>query len=148
MDATLHALAGILLKAIPTFLAVIFLHLYLKFMFFKPVGQKLHERYEETEGARKAAEEVLQRTEKKAAEYEAALRAARAESYQAQERLYKDLQENETGELARARKQSEEAIRQAREALAKDVEMAKSGLAAESESLAREIADSLLRSAA
>ena len=55
MEATLHALSGILLRAIPTFLIVVFLHFYLKYMFFKPLGKVLQARYEATEGARLAA---------------------------------------------------------------------------------------------
>jgi F-type H+-transporting ATPase subunit b len=48
MEATLHALSGILLRAVPTFLIVIFLHFYLKYMFFKPLDKVLQARYEAT----------------------------------------------------------------------------------------------------
>ena len=43
MDATLLALGGILLKAVPTFLLVILLNFYLKAMFFKPLEKVLRE---------------------------------------------------------------------------------------------------------
>jgi F-type H+-transporting ATPase subunit b len=149
MDATLHAVAGILLRAIPTFLLVIFLHFYLKTMFFKPLEKVLKQRYDATEGARKLAGQSLDRAAAKTAEYEAALRAARAEAYRAQERLYKELREHEAAELANARKRAEAAIREARELLAKDVAAAQASLAQESEALAARIADALLeRSAA
>jgi len=148
MDATLHALGGILLKAIPTFLLVIFLHLYLKTMFFKPLEKVLKQRYEATEGARKLAEQSLDRASAKTAEYEAAIRAARAEAYQAQERLHKELHEREAAELAAARGQAEAAIREAKELLAKDVAVARASLAQDSDALAGQIADSLLRRSA
>jgi F-type H+-transporting ATPase subunit b len=148
MDATLHALAGILLKAIPTFLLVIALHLYLKLMFFKPMEKMKHQRYEATEGARKLAEETLERVTAKTAEYEAAIRAARAEAYQAQERFYKELQEREAAELAAARQRAEGAIREARDMLAKDVAAAQASLGQESDALASKIADMLLRGSA
>jgi F-type H+-transporting ATPase subunit b len=149
MDATLHAVAGILLRAIPTFLLVIFLHFYLKTMFFKPLEKVLKQRYDATEGARKLAEQSLDRAAAKTAEYEAALRAARAEAYRAQERLYKELREHEATELAHARKRAEAAIREAKELLAKDVAAAQANLAQESDALASRIADALLeRSAA
>ena len=53
MDATLHALGEILLKAVPTVLLVVVLHFYLKYVFFKPLKKVLEERYNATEGARK-----------------------------------------------------------------------------------------------
>jgi F-type H+-transporting ATPase subunit b len=145
MDLILHQLAELLLKAIPTFLLILLLHYYLKFVFFKPLEKVLHRRYEATEGARKLAEESLQQAAAKTAEYEASMRSARSEIYQAQEQLRKQLQEREAGELATARQQAEEAIQRAKAALAKDVEDAKAGLARESETLANQIADSILR---
>jgi F0F1-type ATP synthase membrane subunit b/b' len=148
MDATLHALTGILLNAIPTFLILLVIFVYLKWMYFKPMAKVLHERYELTEGARKAADESMQRAAAKAAEYEAALRAARSETYQAQERFYKELQDRQATALAAARQQVDKSIREAREALAKDVASAQAGLAQESDVLAAQIADSLLRRSA
>ncbi len=148
MDATLHALGGILLRAIPTFLLVIFLQVYLKLMFFKPLEKVLKQRYDATEGARKLAEQSLERASAKTAEYEAAVRAARAEAYQVQERLYKELRQREAAELAAAREQADAAIREAKELLAKDVAAAQASLAQESDALAVQIADSLLRRSA
>lgn len=141
----LHALGGILLRAIPTFLLVIFLQFYLKMMFFKPMEKVLQRRYEATEGARKLAEQSLERASAKTAEYEAALRVARAEAYRAQEQLFKELHEGAAAQLAAARDQADAAIRQAKEALAKDVAVAQASLAQESEALAVQIADALLR---
>jgi len=148
MDATLHALGGILLNAIPTFLILLAIFVYLKWMFFKPMQKVLHERYELTEGARKLAEETMRRAAEKTAEYEGRLRAARAETYQAQERLYKELEDRENAELAAVRQQADDSIREARQALAKDAAAAQSALSQESEVLAAQIADSLLRRSA
>jgi F-type H+-transporting ATPase subunit b len=148
MDATLHALGGILLRAIPTFLLVIFLHLYLKTMFFKPLEKVLKQRYDATEGARKLAELSFERASAKTAEYEAALRAARAEAYRAQESLFKDLHEREAAELAAARASAEASIKEAKQLLARDVAAAQASLARESEALAIRIADTLLRRSA
>src|SRR5690242_1574150 len=85
MEQTLHALGGLFLNALPTFLLLIVLHFYLKGIFFKPMTRVLQERYEATEGARKRADESLAKAAGKAAEYEAALRDARAEVYREQE---------------------------------------------------------------
>ena len=70
----------------------------------------LRQRYEATEGARKLAAESLERAAAKTAEYEAAMRAARAEIYQAQEQAHKQLQEGESAELAAARQRAEAAV--------------------------------------
>jgi F-type H+-transporting ATPase subunit b len=148
MDATLHALGGILLRAVPTFLLVILLNVYLKFVFFKPLEKVLHRRYEATEGARKLAEQSLERAASKAAEYEAALRAARSEVYALHDRLHKELQEREAADIAAARQRADAMVREARALLAKDVEAAKMSLAGDSESLANQIAESLLRRSA
>jgi F-type H+-transporting ATPase subunit b len=148
MDAMLRALGGILLKAIPTFLLVVLLHFYLKGVFFNPMRKVLRQRYEATEGARKLAAESLERAAARTAEYEAATRAARTEIYQAQEQAHKRLQESEMTELIAARRRAEAAVQEAKAQLAGDVEAAKASLARDSELLANQIADSILRGSA
>ena len=145
MDVILHQLGELLLKAVPTFLIVVLLNFYLKAMFFKPLEKVLHRRYEQTEGTRKMAEESLQRAAAKTAEYEAALRAARAEIYHAEEQLHKELQEQQGAQIAEARRAAESAVQEARQQIAADVEAAKAGLQRDSESLANEIAETILR---
>ena len=149
MGATLHALGGILLKAVPTFLLVAFLHFYLKSVFFKPLQKALRQRYEETEGARKRAAESEERAAAKTAECEAALRAARAEIYQAHEQLFKQLESRHAAELLATRKTSEAAVEDAKSQLAGEIEAAKTALARESQWLSNRIVESILsRSAA
>lgn len=145
MDATFHALGEILLKAVPTFLLVMLLHLYLKKMFFQPMEKVLHHRYEATAGARKLAEQSLARAAARTAEYEAAIRSARSEMYQSQDVLAKQLQDSEAAQVAAARQAAEKGLKEARAQIARDVEEAKASLAGTSESLAGEIADSILR---
>jgi F-type H+-transporting ATPase subunit b len=148
MDQILNQLGQLLLRAVPTFLLVVVLHFYLKTMFFKPLGKILKQRYDATEGARKLAEESLARASQKASEYEAALRAARAEVYQAQEQVHKQLQEREAAELVEARRKSEALIQEARAALTKDVEATRANLAKDSDALADQIAETILRRSA
>ena len=148
MDVILHQLGELLLKAVPTFLLVILLNFYLKIMFFKPLEKVLHKRYEATEGARKAADESLARAAAKTAEYETALRAARSELYHAQELMHKELQEREAAQISEARKAAEAAVKAAKADLALDVQAAKESLGRESEMLANQIADSILRRSA
>src|SRR5258708_10570016 len=114
MEETLRALGGILLRAIPTFILVVLLHLYLKFIFFKPLERVLRQRYEATEGARKLAEESIARASQKAGEYEAALRAARADTYKEMEQLHRKLQDDRAASVKAARAQSQAAVAHAK----------------------------------
>lgn len=145
MEDTLRALGEILLKAVPTFLLVIFLHFYLKKMFFQPLEKTLRQRFEATEGARKLAEQALERASARTAEYEAAIRAAKSEIYQSQEKFYKELQESQSAQIAAAKQVAEAGIREAKAALAGDVQAAKDSLSQASETLATQIADKILR---
>lgn len=144
MEETLHALGGILLKAVPTFMIVILLYFFLKYAFFRPLERVLQARFEATEGARQRAAQTLALAEQKANEYEVAMRAARAEIYQAQEHLHQQLEEERKSEMMVARAAAEEAVRKAKATLAADVAQAKKDLEQQSEMLAAEIADVVL----
>src|SRR5258706_6809281 len=138
MDSTLNALGGILLRALPTFFLILLLHFYLKRVFFAPLEKVLKQRYDATEGAKKAAEASLAKAEAKAAEYEAALRAARNEVYQEQEKFRKDWMFEQAARTASARANADALIKSARVALATQVDEARQTLGAQSESLADE----------
>jgi F-type H+-transporting ATPase subunit b len=148
MEATINALGGILLRAIPTFLLVVFLYLYLKHMFFRPMEKVLDARYQATEGTRKLAEKTLALAAEQAAQYETAIRTARSGVYQAQEQLHKQLQEREAAAVAEARAAADRAVRQAREALACETAAARETLAHDSEALAERIAERILQRSA
>ena len=145
MEATLHALGGMLLRALPTFFLVVLLHFYLKAVFFKPLEKVLHQRYELNEGARKVADASLAKAEEKAAEYEAKMRAARADVYREQEELRRQLQEERTAKVQTAREHSQAAIARAKAELAAEVGEQHKVLTAERENLSRTITASLLR---
>ena len=144
MDIILHALGGILLRAIPTFLMVVFLHFYLKSIFFKPLEKVLQRRYEATEGARKLAQQSLEEAAAKAAQYEESLRAAQGEIYLAQEQLHRQIQEREAAAIAEARAASDASVETAKAALAADMVDLKNQLAAQSDVLAGQIEESIL----
>jgi len=144
MDVILQQLGGILLRALPTFFLVLLLHFYLKHAFFRPLERVLQKRYEATEGARKLAEASLEKASAKAAEYEAAIRAARMEIYQDQERFRRKMQEERSAALQKSRASAESAVKQAKTELAADVDQARQALGRESEALANQIAASIL----
>jgi F-type H+-transporting ATPase subunit b len=144
MDATLQALGGILLKAIPTLLLLIVVHFYLKFMFFKPLIAVLAKRREATEGARQAAENAMAQANSRAAEIEAALRKARAEIYEDQEQTRKRLVEQQTQAIDQSRQKSHGLVHDARLQLAAETDAAKAELATYAQALAEQIASRLL----
>jgi F-type H+-transporting ATPase subunit b len=144
MEETLRQLGGILLRAVPTFILVVLLHLYLKYIFFKPLERVLRQRYDATEGARKLAEESIARASQKAAEYEVALRAARADTYKEMEQLQRKLHDDRAAGVKEARAQADAAVAHAKAALSAEVEALKKNLGSESDALADRIASKIL----
>jgi F-type H+-transporting ATPase subunit b len=145
MEQTVHALGGILLRAIPTFLLVIFLYFYLKSMLFQPLEKVLAARDEATTGARKAAEALIQKADQKTAEYEAALREARSEMFRQQERMRRQWLDEQAVQVREAKAAGERMIEGAREQIAQEAAAARISLTQSSTELADQIASSILR---
>jgi F-type H+-transporting ATPase subunit b len=144
MENTLHALAGLFLDALPTFLLIIVLHFYLKAMFFRPMGRVLEERRQATEGARKLAEESLAKASEKAAEHEAAIRAARAEIYREQEAARQQWRQEHATAIHQARLGAEGMVKESKQQLAGELIAARQSLAAEADALAGRIVERVL----
>ena len=144
MQETLQALGGILLKSIPTVVFLIILHFYLKAVLFGPLDRVMRQRRELTEGARKIAEDSLAAATRKADEYEAKLRDARAIVYKEQEEIRKRWLEEQAKEVAQARAGMEASVQAARQALAQDAAAARTSLQASSAALADQIANTVL----
>ncbi|HEY2844013.1 MAG TPA: ATP synthase F0 subunit B [Bryobacteraceae bacterium] len=141
---TLQALGGILLKSIPTIILLVVLHFYLKAVLFGPLDRVMQKRRELTEGARKIAEESLAAAARKADEYEAKLRDARAVVYKEQEEMRKRWLEDQAGEVTQARTRMEASVKTAREALAGDAASARTSLQDASSTLADQITATVL----
>jgi F-type H+-transporting ATPase subunit b len=144
MDATLHALGGLLLKAVPTFILFLLLHFYLKAVFFGPLQEVLRKRRDATEGAREAAEASLKKALDRATEYEARLRDARAAIYHEQEELRKQWVQEQTRHIEEARAKSHELVQIAKHQIEQDVAAAKRDLTITADDLAEHIAISLV----
>lgn len=144
MEATLQALGGLLVKAIPTLLLVIILHFYLKKVFFGPIARVIEQRRQATEGVRRKAEELLARAAAQAAEYEEALRAARSELYREQEAARQRLRQQHSEAVEKAREQARATVERARQQLAAEVEAARATLEAVSRRLASRITETFL----
>jgi F-type H+-transporting ATPase subunit b len=144
MDEVLRSLGGLLIQAIPTLLLIVALYFYLKRIYFKPMARVLSERYDATEGARKQAEDSLAKASLKAGEYEAALRAARADIYREQEEFRKGLQKDHARAVADARQRAELMVKEAGASLAAEADNARRTLALRTEALADRIAETVL----
>ena len=145
MEATLHALGQILVQALPTFFLVIFLFIYLRAVFYKPLESVLSQRNEATEGARKKAAEALDRAQSKAAAYEEQNRATRNEIYREQEEVRRKWRDDQAGQIVTARERAEGAVADARARITAEAAEAKSSLAANSQSLANQITQAILQ---
>jgi len=148
MEQVVQALSGLLLKALPTFFLVLFLYIFLKKVFFDPLERVMRNRYEATEGAMNAAREGVAAAEAKTAEYQQALRDARAEMYRQQEQERQRVLQEIAQQVQRARAEAEARINAARQELRADTDAARESLRQQSGVLADSIADSVLQTEA
>jgi F-type H+-transporting ATPase subunit b len=144
MEQTLHALAGILQKAVLTVGLLLVLHFYFKAMLFGPLEKVLKERDRLTKGARQAGEQSLAAADQKTKEYEAKLREARAEVYKEQEEMRRRWIEDQASQAAQARERNAAAVRKAREEISAEAAAARLSLTESSGALADEIATAVL----
>jgi F-type H+-transporting ATPase subunit b len=147
MDQMLSDVGAILLRAIPTFILVIFLFFYLRAMFFRPLEKVLAERRAATEGARKQAQTSIELAEAKVAQYEAQLRAARSEVFAKGDAERKQWTDAQAAQIAAAREKAIAQVREARAQIARDTETARATLGAQAETLAAQITASVLKGA-
>jgi F-type H+-transporting ATPase subunit b len=145
MDKTLHDLGGIVLNGLPTFVLVLILAWIVKQLYLGPLEKVLAERFRLTEGARKIAEESLKDAGAKIAEYEERLRSARADIYRDQAEFLKKVQAEQAEMVQAARKESEQLVAAIKLSLAWESGIARESLAAQSETLAGQIAEAVLR---
>jgi F0F1-type ATP synthase membrane subunit b/b' len=144
MDQTLQAIGGIVLNGLPTFFLVLLLAFCVKYLYLKPLDKVLAERFRLTEGARKAAEESLKNADTKVTEYENALAQARSEIYQEQAQYLKQLQNEQAEQVQKARAESDARVAAAKSGIAQEAQAARQSLEVQSETLAGQIAESIL----
>jgi F-type H+-transporting ATPase subunit b len=145
MDETLHALVGLLIKAVPTIVFFVFLTFYLQYVFFKPLARILDERKKATEGVRELARRASEAADKKTSEFEHALQIARAELHQEHEALRQKWAQEQAEVIARARAEADRQIQDAKHQIALEIEHAQAELDAHVNQLSDQIVYSLLR---
>ncbi|MBI1898224.1 MAG: hypothetical protein HYZ57_10310 [Acidobacteria bacterium] len=144
MEAILPALGELLLQALPTFFVVLFLHFFLKAIFFKPLEKVLAQRREATEGARQQAQRSLEAAAQKTAEYGESLRAARTEIYKEQEELRRQWRAEQAARVQEARRNTDLIVKQAKEQLAAEAAEARRALEGESRAIADAVTAAIL----
>jgi len=147
MDQMLSDVGAILLRAVPTFILVIFLFFYLKGMFFGPLEKVLADRRSRTDGARKQAKHSIEAAEMKVAQYESQLRAARTELFAKVEAERKQWADAQAAQIAAARDKAHAQVKDARVQIAQDANAARATLATQAEDLAAQITASVLKGA-
>ncbi len=145
MDSTLHALANLLIQAIPTVVFFLFLTFYLKAVYFRPLAKVLDQRRKETEGVRELSQRAFQAADQKASEFERALQLARAEINAENEAVRQKWAQEQTETVAKARAEAEGRVAQAKNEIAQEVQRAQSELEANVGPLSEQIVRSLLQ---
>jgi F-type H+-transporting ATPase subunit b len=147
LDLILHQLAELFLRSIPT--AVLFLLLLAAYrvLVYTPLVKVLAERRERTTGAMARAEAAIRAADARAQEYEAKLRAARAEIFHAREQRVQAMQRERDRVLEEARHAAHETVRSARERLDAEATVARDALDSKADALAAEILRVIIPSA-
>jgi F-type H+-transporting ATPase subunit b len=145
MEATLHQLADLLVKAVPTIIFFALLTVYLKHVFFRPLARILDERKKATEGVKQLAQQAFAAADQKASEFERALQLARSEMEQEHEALRRRWTDEQVETIQKTRAEADQQISEAKQQIAQEVQRAQAELDATVESLSDRIVTSLLR---
>jgi F-type H+-transporting ATPase subunit b len=144
MEQTLHDLAGILTKAIPTIIILVLLHQFLKFVLFQEIEKTLKQRGDLTHGARHAADASLANAERKTQEYEARLRDAKMAVYKEQEDTRKKWLADQAQQLESAKSSASARVTAAKQEIASEASAARGTLSQTTAALADQIATTIL----
>jgi len=145
MDATLNALADLLLESIPTIVLFLFLVYYLKKVFFAPIAKILDERRKATEGVRELSRRAFEAADKRNSEFETALQLARHDMGQANEAQRREWEQQEAEAIAKAHAEAAARIEAAKRELERELQGVEPELQAQIEPLSEQIISSLLR---
>src|SRR5271154_195146 len=144
MDEILQQLVPLLIGSVPTILLFIFLVLAYKFILHGPLLKVLAERKARTEGAIEKAHAAIAAADAKAQEYEARLRAARAEIFHAREARVKTWNAERESALASARHTARERVHAAKAELMMQAEGSKQEIQRGTDALVADILKAVL----
>jgi F-type H+-transporting ATPase subunit b len=148
LDLILHQLADLFLRSIPTAVLFLLLLAAYRMLVHAPLIKVLAERRERTTGAMARAEAAIRAADARAQEYEAKLRAARAEIFHAREQRTQALQRERDSMLEDARHAAQQRVAAERERLNAEAAEARDALEGKADALAAEILRVIIPSAA
>jgi F-type H+-transporting ATPase subunit b len=144
MDEILHQLGDLMVGSIPTAIIFVVLVLAYRFLVFGPLSRTLAERRERTQGAMERAQIAIAAADAKSQEYEAKLRAARAEIFRHREQRMQQWNVERENALASARLSAQEHVRLAQATLASQTADARKQIEGSTEQLAAQILQAIL----
>ena len=144
MDQILKQLGDLIVGSIPTAILFILLVVAYRFLLYGPLTRTLAERRERTQGAVEKAAAAIAAADAKAQEYEAKLRAARAEIFRHREQLIHQWNTERDHALASAQLAARERVRAAEAALKQQAAEAQKQLEGSTEQLASQILKAIL----
>jgi F-type H+-transporting ATPase subunit b len=144
MDEILRQLVPLLIGSIPTILIFLFLVFAYKLVLLDSLRKVLVERRLRTEGAVEKAHAAIAAADAKAQEYEAKLRAARAEILRAREERVKAWTAERDSALASARQAARERISAARAELQAQAQSSRQEIERGADSLAADVLKAIL----
>jgi F-type H+-transporting ATPase subunit b len=147
MDQTLKQVGELLLGAIPTMVILLLLYAAYGLLVGSPLRRILAQRRGLTEGAILKARADVAAAEARTTEYEEKLREARAAIFKAAEARRAAAQQARDAVIAQARAIAQQQIREAKAAIDQEMAAARTGLQAESELLATQIIQAVLKPA-
>jgi len=140
----LNDLAQLVLGSVPTMILFLFLVVAYHFILFRPLKRARAERYDRTQGAVERAHAAVAAADAKSQEYEAKLRAARAEIMHARELWAQQWSGERDAALASARLLARDRAEAAKREIARETEAAKLQLHGEIEKIAAQVQEAVL----
>lgn len=147
MDLILHQLGDLFLRSVPTAVLFLLLLMAYRLLVHAPLLRVLAERRERTTGAMARAEAAIRAADARAQEYEAKLRAARAEIFHAREQRVQAILRERDRVLEEARHAAQETVRGASVKLESEAKEARNALEGKADALAAEIVRAIIPSA-
>ena len=145
MQAIVHQLGELFLRAAPTVLIILLFYFILRALFFKPLLAVIAERDSRTVGAQKASEAAHAAAGEKVKQYQEALRQARGQVYAEQEAARKQLLDERAAQIKEARTRASGEVNTAKTRVAAELAAARRDVEATVAQLSAEIARRILQ---
>ena|SRR5450432_3048451 len=145
MDETLKQLGGLLLGSIPTVIFMVLIYAAYSVIVHKPLSKILAERHDRTEGAVAKAKADIAAAEARTTEYEQKLREARSAVFKAQEAKRQQAAQVRASAVSEARSVAQARVEKERAGIAEEQDNAQAALQAQSQALASQIMQAVLR---